>query len=328
MIELSVVIAVYGCRDCLRQLYERLCASLSSVTPSFEIVFVDDRSPDNAWEVLCELACRDTRVHALRLSRNFGEDAAITAGLSRSRGAWTAVMDCDLEEPPELVPRLYAKAHEGYEIVNTVRTGVPRSRLRRLASRLYWLVVLEPGARAEYSTLSLLSRKVVDAFLQLHDHEREFRLALDWLGFSRTTIEFELDPRSAGESSYTLRRLARVAARGMFFRTTVLLRWVVLLGFVIATAGAGLAIYVFADFFLHQQPRGYTSLAILVLFLVGFVIVAIGVVGLYVGRIFEQVRDRPLFVVDEELFQPELPSASTVIESARTTGSAYSQPHH
>jgi len=321
MVELSVVIAVYGCRDCLWRLYERLCASLASVTDSFEIVFVDDRSPDNSWEVLAELASRDPHVRALRLSRNFGEDAAITAGLSRSRGAWTVVMDCDLEEPPELIPRLYVKAQEGYEIVNTVRTGVPRSLLRRLGSRLYWLMVLERGSGAEYSTLSMLSRKVVDAFLELRDHEREFRLALDWLGFRRTTIEFELDQRSTGQSSYSLRRLARVAASGMFFRTTVLLRWVVLVGFLIAAAGGGLGIYVVIDYFVHQQPRGYTSLAVLVLFLVGFVIVAIGVVGLYVGRIFEQVRGRPLFVVDEELYEPDFDSVSSTVGNARQTGS-------
>jgi polyisoprenyl-phosphate glycosyltransferase len=297
-LELSVVVPVYGCRECLRALHERLRRALESITPMFEIIFVDDRSPDHSWEVLSDLARSDPAVKAYRLSRNFGQHAAITAGLAQTSGRWVVVMDCDLEEPPEEIPRLYAKAMEGNEIVHTVRKARQHSRFRRTASHAYRYFMLETDSRTDYSTLSMLSRKVVDAFLRLRDNDREYLLLLDWLGFTQATIEFEHQKRSEGESSYTLSRLVRVALNGVFFRTTVLLRWVVALGFLIAVGGALLAAYNVIEYVAGKSPTGYTSLAVLLLLLTGFIIVSMGVIGLYVGRIFEQVRERPLYVID------------------------------
>jgi len=305
MTELAVVCAVYGCRDCLPALYERLCTSASEVTDDFELVFVDDRSPDGAWDVLRDLAARDPRVRAYRLSRNFGETAAITAGLSRSRARWTVVIDCDLEEPPEAIPALYRKALDGYDVVSGARIDRKHSLTRRIFGRLYRAMTLGSMNAAEIGTLSILSRKVVEAFLALRDAEREYVIALAWLGFERATVPFEHAERPSGRSSYSFGRLLRVALSGMFFRTTVLLRWVVLMGFLISLGGAGLAIWVVYTYFTSEQPRGYASLAVLLIVLIGFVIVTLGVVGLYVGRIFEQVKGRPVFVIDEEAPQGE-----------------------
>ena len=301
MTHLSVVCAVYGCRDCLHALYERLCASAAQVTDDYELVFVDDRSPDGAWDVLRDLAARDPRVQAYRLSRNFGETAAITAGLSRSRGRWTVVIDCDLEEPPEAIPALYRKAVEGYDVVSGARIARKHTLMRRSFGRLYRAMTLGSSDAAEIGTLSIVSRKVVEAFLALRDAEREYVIALAWLGFDRATVPFEHAERPRGKSSYSFRKLARVALSGMFFRTTVLLRWVVLIGFLIALIGAGLAVWVVYEYFASEQPRGYASLAVLLIVLIGFVIVTLGVVGLYIGRIFEQVKGRPVFVIDEEV---------------------------
>jgi dolichol-phosphate mannosyltransferase len=304
--EISIVVPVYGCRDCLQELHRRLCDSASEITSDFQIVYVDDRSPDGAWETLSKIASADPRVVAIRLSRNFGQDAAITAGLARSNGQWTAVLDCDLEEPPEMIPRLYRRALDGYDIVQGVRVVWKHSRFRRLMSRLYRYLMLESDPKPSYSNLSILSRRVVDSFLRLGDREREYQLMLDWLGFSRATIPFEHQERPVGRSAYTLRRLVRAAAAGMFFRTTVLLRWIVFLGFVIAVAGVLLAGYLLYSYFVSDTPKGYTSVVVLLLILVGFVIVSIGVVGLYVGRIFDQVRGRPLFVVEREISMSDL----------------------
>ena len=299
--ELSVVVPVFGCRSCLPSLYARLRAAAEQVSHAVELVFVDDGSPDGAWATLREFAERDRRVVALRLSRNFGQDAAITAGLSRARGRWCAVIDCDLEEPPEAIPTLYAKAQEGFDVVRGVRSGRRRRGLRGLAGRLWLRLLLEGESRPDYGTLSILSRPVVDEFLRVGDRDREYRLVLDWLGFSSAAVSFASEPRPSGRSSYTLRRLLQVAAAGTFFRTTALLRVIVCLGLLVAAAGAGLAAYVVVSFFTVGAPAGYTSLAVLLLVLSGFVIVSIGVVGLYVGRIFEQVKGRPLFIVETEL---------------------------
>jgi dolichol-phosphate mannosyltransferase len=302
VIELSVVIPVYNCAGCLRELHARLTASLREVTPDYEIVLVDDRSTDGAWEILRELAREDPRLRVVRLSRNFGQHAAITAGLTRSTGSWTVVMDCDLQEPPEEIPRLYAKAQEGYEIVRAVREGRRHSAFRRFSASVYRRMLSEREGEIEFSTLSIISRKVVDTFLLLRDRDREYQLVLDWLGFSQASITFAHAERAGGSpSTYGLRELVTVALDGMFFRTTVLLRWIVFAGFCVAGLGAVLALYAVFSRYVEDTPPGYTSIVVLLLLLCGFIIIALGIVGLYIGRIFDQVKGRPLFVVDEQI---------------------------
>jgi dolichol-phosphate mannosyltransferase len=298
--EVSVVVPVYRCGDCIGPLYRRLKAALAAF-PSSEIVFVDDRSPDRSWPLLRELARDDPTVKAFRLSRNFGQHAAITAGLAQSTGRFTVVMDCDLQEPPEVIPELYAKAVQGFEIVHTRRLRRRQTLVRRVAGRAYFRlrnVLLDTESGTDHGTLSMLSRKVVDAFLSLRDQDREYLGVLDWLGYSTATVEFEHAPRHEGTSSYTWRKLMRVAVDGLFFQTTILLRWIVLLGFLVALAGAGLAAYYLFAYFVTDPLPGYTSLAVLLLVLSGFIIISMGVIGLYVGKVFEQVKGRPLYLID------------------------------
>ncbi|HUZ28141.1 MAG TPA: glycosyltransferase family 2 protein [Solirubrobacteraceae bacterium] len=315
-VQLSVVIPVYGCASCLVALHDRLVRSVEQVSDSYELVMVDDRSVDGGWEVLQRIAERDPRVRAFRLSRNFGQHAAITAGLSQARGRWAVVMDCDLQEAPEEIPRLWAAAGEGYEVVRTIRRQRHHPRLKRWASRVYRKLTLETDVRPDYSTLSLISRQVIEAFLRLRDRDREYMIALDWLGFDATAVEIDHHDRHAGRSGYTFERLIRVALDGMFFRSTVLLKLVVLLGFAVAVAGVGMAIFEVAEYFegANKTVPGYTTLAVLVLVLAGFIIVSVGVVGLYVGRIFEQVKDRPLYLIDA---QAEGPAAGPAAASER-----------
>jgi polyisoprenyl-phosphate glycosyltransferase len=304
MVEISVITPVYRCAECLAALHERLVAVLEEEADTFEIVFVDDRSPDDSWQVLSKLAAGDPRVRAIRLSRNFGQHAAITAGLAASRGRWTVVMDCDLQDPPEEIPRLLEKAAEGHEIVLSKRTRRSQSRLRRLAGRAYFRVrnfFMRMDMGTEYSTLSLLSRKVVDAFLQVNDRDRQYMLIVYWLGFNRAEIEIQHAERLAGKSSYTLRQLVEVAIEGFFFETTILLRWIVYLGFALALVGALLAAWFIVAFFIFDPYPGWTSVAVLLLIVGGFIITSLGVTGLYIGKIFGQVKDRPLYVVDEVL---------------------------
>lgn len=295
-----MVVPVYACAGCLGALHDRLTRSVEGMVDSYELVFVDDRSVDGGWAVLQELARGDTHVRAFRLSRNFGQHAAITAGLAQAKGQWAVVMDCDLQESPEDIPRLWAAAGGGYDVVRTIRRGRRHPRLKRWGSRLYRRLTLETDVRQDYSTLSLISRPVIDAFLQLRDRDREYMIVLDWLGFDSTAVEIDHADRHEGESAYGIGRLVRVALDGMFFRSTVLLRVVVLVGFLVAFIGIVVAVFEVADYFAEpdQSVPGYTSLAVLLLVLAGFIIVSVGVVGLYVGRIFEQVKGRPLFLID------------------------------
>jgi dolichol-phosphate mannosyltransferase len=301
---LSVVVPVYGCVDCLRTLHERVTAAVEGITPDFEMVLVDDGGDDGSWEVIEELVAGDARVRALRLSRNFGQHAAITAGLEQARGDWTVVMDCDLQDPPEEIPRLYTKAAEGFDVVFGLRNQKPAGLPRRVLARAYfWALKTFAGSEFEgqWGTFSILSRKVVRAFLKFRDNDRHYLMILHWLGFRTATIEYEPARRFAGRSSYSFTRLLKHAADGVFFQTTVLLRWIVYLGFALAAAGALAAVYLAVARLSNSFYPGWTSIAVFTLLIGGFIIISTGITGLYIGKVFEQVKGRPLFLIDEVL---------------------------
>jgi dolichol-phosphate mannosyltransferase len=302
--EISVVIPTYACATCLHALHERLTTSLTAMAVEYELIFVDDRATDGSWDVLGQIAAGDARVRAYRLSRNFGQHLAITAGIERSRGSWVVVMDCDLQDPPEEISQLYAKAREGHDIVFARRLHRPGSRLRRTVGKAYfamlnWIAGTEIDRT--FGTFSIVSRKVADAYLQFRDRDRHYLFILYWLGFNHATIEFPYAERHSGRSSYGVRELLHHAVDGLVFQTTVVLRWIVYAGFAIAGAGALLACYFVVVHIGGNTPPGWTSLAIFVLLMSGFVITSTGVIGLYVGKVFEQVKQRPLYVVDEEI---------------------------
>jgi dolichol-phosphate mannosyltransferase len=214
-------------------------------------------------------------------------------------------MDCDLQEPPEAIGALYAKAREGYEIVLTARRARRESRLRSLLGRIYVglrSAVVGIKVRGDHGTLSMLSRAAVDAFLQIRDRDREYVLILYWLGFERAVVEFDHAERFEGASSHTPGALLKATVEGLFFQTTRLLRWVVYAGLGVAFAGFAAAGYYLLSYFLsNETPAGFTSLVVLLLILGGFAILSIGVVGLYVGKVFDQSKERPLYVIDERL---------------------------
>jgi polyisoprenyl-phosphate glycosyltransferase len=302
--EISVVVPVYNCDGCLRALHERLTQTLTPLVDSWELVLIDDRSSDGSWSTAQQLAAADEHVTAVRLTRNFGQHAAITAGVAESTGRWTVVMDCDLQDPPEAVRDLYAKALEGHEIVFAKRKLRRQSLLRRAANRAYfWLRRSLSGVdlETEHSNLSMMSAKARRAFLSVPDQHRNFLLILYWLGYDRASIEFDHADRYAGKSSYTFGSLMRVALDGLFFQTTTLLRWIVYLGFAMAGTSMALALFFVYQYLTRVTYPGWTSLAVLLLLIGGFIMIAVGLTGLYLGKVFEQVKGRPLFIVDERV---------------------------
>jgi dolichol-phosphate mannosyltransferase len=303
-VEVSVVVPVYGCSGCLEALVERVAGALEGVAASFEVVLVDDRSVDGSWAVARELAADRPWLRTLRLSRNFGQHAALTAGLAHARGAHVVVMDCDLQDPPEAIPVLLAKAREGYDVVLARRGRRPDSLRKRLVKRAYYRLVrlfgrvdVDPGV----GNFSVISRKVVDAFLQVGELNRQYLLIVYWLGYERAIVDVRGEERHTGSSSYGVRRLVQVALDGLFFHTTLLLGWIVVAGLSIAALGLVLALGIvvlhFAD---SGQPTGYASLATITLVMGGAILTSIGVAAMYAGRIYEQVKGRPLYVIDTE----------------------------
>ena len=302
--KLSVVVPVFNCCDCLHALHQRLTETLRALDREYEVVFIDDRSHDAGWSVIKELAALDPLVSAVRLSRNFGQSAALTAGIARATGDWIVLMDCDLQDRPEDIPRMLEKAAEGNEIIFTRRSNRDQSAFRRLAADAYFRLrnrVLGVDLPRDLGSLFLLSRKAANAFLQIRDRDRQHGLMLAWLGFDNDSITVAHDPRHSGQSSYTLRKLLSVALEGVFFQTTLLLRWIVYFGFAVAAAGLVFAVVVIAQYFTVDALPGWTSIMVLLLILGGVILVSIGVAALYIGRIFEQVKERPLYVVDDEI---------------------------
>jgi glycosyltransferase involved in cell wall biosynthesis len=326
MKDLSVVIPVYGCDSCLTDLCDRLQRAIEPLTDDYELIFVDDRSPDGSWTVLQGLAQERPALRLVRLSRNFGQHAAITAGLFESSGRRVVVMDCDLQDRPEDIPRLWAEAEKGYEVVLSRRRRRSQSLLRRLTGHLYYRlrnVLVRTDMYTNYTNLSMISRKVVEAFLTLRDKDRQYLLIVDWLGFEQTTVEVDPADRRAGNSSYNWRRLVKVAVDGMFFQTTVLLRWIVYVGFSLALLGALLASYTLIVYAFGRPLPAWTGLPVLTLLLAGFIIISTGVAALYIGKIFDQVKGRPLYVVDtkvvggeERAFARDLPGETRDREAA------------
>jgi glycosyltransferase involved in cell wall biosynthesis len=299
--EVSVVVPVYKCKPCLQALCERTGKALDSVTSSWEIVLVDDRGEDGSWETIQELVRRERRVKGLRLSRNFGQHAAITAGLAHAGGSWVVVMDCDLQDPPEEIPRLYAKAKEGYDIVFGRRKRKRASLPRRMLASLYFRGLKAfTGASldGQYGTFSVISRRVVEGYLRFKDRDRHYLFILNWLGYDTAVVDYEPAERFAGRSSYTFGSLIRHGLDGVFFQTTVLLRWIVYLGFLLATVGAALTVYFVVAKISDSAYPGWTSIAVFTLTIGGFIILSTGITGLYIGKMFDQVKERPLFVVD------------------------------
>jgi glycosyltransferase involved in cell wall biosynthesis len=308
MVEISVVVPVYGCRDCLVDLHHQLTSTLKTMDSRYEIIFVDDRSPDGAWPVLDSIAADDPRVKAIRLSRNFGQHAAITAGLAASQGEWTVVMDCDLQDPPEAIARLYARAKEGFDLVLARRKERTHSAIRLALAKVYFRLLntfMGTNIDGAYGTFSILNRKVVDAYLSVGDRERHYLFVLYWLGFEHGTIEVEHHERGAGGSSYTLGRLLRHAISGVFFQTTNLLIYIVYVGFVVAGVGVLGVLYLIYISLVGHPPAGYISVMVVLLLIGGFIITSTGVTGLYIGRVFQQVKGRPLYVVDTVTHQAE-----------------------
>jgi dolichol-phosphate mannosyltransferase len=301
---ISVVVPVYGCAGCLEILCTRLQQSLAQLTKHFEIILVDDRSPDNAWSVIADIQLRHPEVKGIRLSRNFGQHIAITAGLTAAQGDYAVVMDCDLQDPPEKITELFSKLGEGYDLVIARRTERNHSAFRLFAAKSYFVLLsqlTEENIDGSYGTFSMLSRKVIDAFLQFGERERHYLFILRWLGFRIGNIDYEHQERTIGQSSYNFKRLIRFAADGIFFQATVFLRWIVTLGLLFATFGAGLAIYYIYQYITHGSLPGWTSLVVIILICTGSILTSLGVIGLYIGKIFDQTKGRPLYLIDTTL---------------------------
>lgn len=296
----SVVVPSYGCATTLRDLVDRVTRALGERLA--EIVIVDDSSPDSSWDTATDLAATHS-VRAVRLSRNFGQHAAITAGLSHASGDIIIVMDCDLQDPPEVIPELVAQIERGHDVVLARRRGNFDSAARRALARTYVSLLRRlSGAPIDptVGSFSAIRRPVLDAFLELRDLDRHYLYVLMWLGFDWSYVEYDRPSREEGRSSYSFRRRAKHALQGLAFFGGRILRLVVVAGLLVFLLGilGSLALVIYR--FTHGSSEGWTSLLVALLMMGGANLAAIGTVGLYVGRVYEQTAGRPIFVVRDD----------------------------
>jgi polyisoprenyl-phosphate glycosyltransferase len=303
VVQISVVVPVYLGASFLEPLYQRLRDAISPIAKTFEIILVDDRGPDDSWRIIRDLAKRDSRVRGVQLSRNFGQHNAISAGLAESRGRYTVIMDCDLQDRPEEIPRLYAKALEGYDCV-LARRKVRRDRwTKRLSSWVFYKVFnyfTDMNYDGTVANFSIISRVVVDTLNAMPEVFRFYGGLLAWAGFEKAFIDVQHDPRSEGRSAYTFGKLMRLGSNVILAHSAKPLRLCIGVGLVIALLSLAAGVLIVTRALLYGTPvAGWPTLIVSVHFSTGAIISTLGVLGLYVERIFTQVKGRPAFVIRE-----------------------------
>jgi glycosyltransferase involved in cell wall biosynthesis len=303
---LSVVTPVYKAEGCLDELYRRLVAALGSITTDFEIVMVEDCGGDRSWEIIRQLAAADPRVKGMQFSRNFGQHYGITAGLDVAVGDWVVVMDCDLQDRPEEIPALYAKALEGFDVVLARRGGRTDGAFKRFSSWCFYRL-LSWLADTEYDSATgnfrIVSRKVVLASRQMREQLRFFGGLVNWMGFPTASIEVSHATRHEGKSTYTFSKLWRLATDTIIAYSDKPLRLAVRFGFAMSLLAFAAGLFILVHAVLYGSPVvGWPSLFVSVYFIGGIIISILGVLGIYLGKTFDEAKKRPLYIVMNSTF--------------------------
>jgi polyisoprenyl-phosphate glycosyltransferase len=302
---LTVVCPAYDEAENVAELVRRLTVALERTGLEWEVIVVDDGSEDQTWQLLERAAESEPRVRALRLSRNFGHQIALTAGLSASTGDLVVTMDSDLQHPPEVIRDLVDKAREGYDVVYAVRSAANgEGWLKRHSAEFFYRLLNRmtslnlPRGGADFR---LMSRRVVDGILAMPEKHRFLRGMTRWVGFEQTAIEYEQPAREGGRSKYNLRQMTRFAWDAIASFSALPLRAASVLGFAVSGLGALYLIYVLGvRFFSDDAIAGWTSVVAAVLVLSGVQLICLGFIGQYLGRMYEEVKGRPLFLIADD----------------------------
>ncbi len=303
---ISTVVPIYNEQANLPELRRRLAAALDATGHAWEIVFVNDGSADASAALLRSFVEQDERIRAVELSRNFGHQPAITAGIHAARGDCVVLIDGDLQDPPEVIPAMVEQWEAGHAVVLGERRSRADGGLRGLGFRLFYPLmrrVTDLPSEIDAGIFGLMDRTVVDEFNRLPERNRFIPGLRSWLGFKQTGVPYDRQDRAAGKPKQTLRRLLRYAMDGMISFSFKPLRAATWLGFVVSIVAFLLGVYYFVDFFASgKEPgSGFTTIILCVLFLGGIQLITIGILGEYVGRIYEEVKQRPLYVVKERI---------------------------
>lgn len=303
---ISVVSPVYGCNKSLTELYERLKSTMQHLNVDFELILVNDNSPDEAWETIIKLASKDNRVKGVRLSRNFGQHSAITAGLDFCNGDWVVVMDCDLQDQPEEIVKLFETTQGGFQIVFAQRIFRKDRWFKKTWSKIFYKVfgyLTDTTQDWTIANFGIYKKEVIESIKLMGDYHRYFHTMVRWVGFKHTKINVIHGVREEGKSAYSFKKSTQLAVDIILSFSEKPLRLTVKFGMLLSLSSFLFAIYNLFLFFNGKiLVPGYTSLIFSVWFLSGLIIMVLGVLGLYIGKTFDKVKNRPSYLVMDKTF--------------------------
>jgi len=306
--KISVVSPVYRAEKIIDELVNQIYAALKEITNDFEIILIDDFSPDDSWGEIERQCKKYDFVKGIKLSRNFGQHNAIKTGIDLVSGDCCIVMDCDLQDDPKYIKALISKWQEGNDIVYTIKEKRRHSSFKNITAKLFNVAFnylantsSTQKAHSNVGSYSLISIKVVNAFKNYHDYQFHYLMVLRWLGFQSANVKIEHQKRFEGESSYSLNKLINHAIVGIIYQSDRLLKLSIQFGFTLSLLSLISIIYIIINYFIIGFQSGWTSLFVIITFFAGVILTAIGILGLYIGKMFDQVKNRPQYIIDKKI---------------------------
>jgi len=301
--KISIVSPIYKAENFLDKLVFEIEKAIEILDISYEIVLVDDRSKDDSWQKMKTLSSKNPNIKSIRLSRNFGQHPAIMAGLSQVKGEWIVVMDCDLQDQPKEIVKLYNKAQEGFEVILARRTNRQDGFFKKLSSKIFHKIysyLTDTKFDSTIANFGIYNHKVIAEVLEMNDYIKSFPLFVNWTGFNTSSIDVEHAQRDSGGSTYTFSKLMSLAFNTIISFSNKPLKMFVKFGMLLSFFSFIIGIITIFKYYDGEiSVLGYTSLMVSIWFLSGIIITTIGIVGIYVGKIFDQSKSRKSFIIDK-----------------------------
>ena len=304
MAKLSVVLPAFNEEEMLPRAAAVLAQILREANITYELVFVDDGSKDLTWQRICEAAGADPAVHGLHFSRNFGKEAAIFAGLAGASGDCVAVMDCDLQHPPQALIEMYRLWEQGYEVVEGVKRSRGKESQAHAAAAGMFYTLMSKAVKIDMSRASdfkLLDRKAVDSLLKIPERNSFFRALSGWIGFRTATVEFDVQEREAGSSKWSTRSLIRYAVTNIVGFSTVPMQFVTYAGVIVLLFAVILGVQTLFQYFTGHAVEGFTTVILLLLLLGSVIMISLGIIGYYIAKIYDEVKRRPRYIISGKI---------------------------
>jgi len=304
---LSVIIPAYNEDEMIKKTSETISGILDGENIDFELLFINDGSSDNTWKAITEVAARNKRVKGVCFSRNFGKESAVFAGIAEATGDCCVVLDCDLQHPPEKIVEMYRLWEQGYEIVEGVKTSRGKeSAMHSFAAKSFYNIMSDAVGfdMSRASDYKLLDRKAMNVLLNMNEKNAFFRALSSWIGFKSTEVTYDVREREAGESKWSTRSLIKYAINNITSFTSAPLHLITISGWIVAILGLGFSVEaLYRHFFIGNDQPGFTTVIILICFTAAMIMIGQGIIGIYISKIYDEVKGRPRYIIDKTTYE-------------------------